>query len=184
MGIIMKDGHQYGAGGVIEENCKVMVVTLDQYNQPDIPYAEVLDAVNNGIIPIIRNTTNDTYYYSGMNGSSMVFTPHIRNTTRNITKLSFSSSYIAPSTTELTLNYNTWISPSSWVDSETTIYSSNITTSSIITLTYPITTTDEEYNAIQSARIRAVAQANESITLHAFGIIPTISIPINIILQR
>lgn len=70
-----------------------------------------------------------------------------------------------------------------WSNAMYTISNAFIKADSIITLTYPYTITDEQYEALQDAEIRSANQSAGSIVIRALGDVPSISIPIQMIIE-
>lgn len=71
----------------------------------------------------------------------------------------------------------------SWSNALYTISNALIKEDSIVTLTYPPTITDEQYEALANANIRSAGQNTGSIVLRALGTVPSIAIPIQIIIE-
>lgn len=70
-----------------------------------------------------------------------------------------------------------------WSSGLYTITNAKIKSDSIITLTYPYTITDEQYEALADAEIRSANQTDGSIVIRALGDVPSISIPIQMIIE-
>lgn len=78
---------------------------------------------------------------------------------------------------------NIVLSASKWASNAYTITDPDITGANIVFLTYPPSTSDEVYSAIQSANIRVTNQTNGSITLQALGGAPSINLTVTLIIQ-
>lgn len=78
---------------------------------------------------------------------------------------------------------NVVLSASKWASDAYIITDPDITGANIVFLTYPPSTSDEVYSAIQSANIRVTNQANGSITLQALGGAPSINLTVTLIIQ-
>lgn len=74
------------------------------------------------------------------------------------------------------------LATASWSSGSYTISDSDIGADSTIFLTYPATTSDADFEILQSAGIRATAQAAGSITLKATGDVPTSDVVITMII--
>lgn len=77
---------------------------------------------------------------------------------------------------------NVTLATASWVDGVYTISDSDIGADSTVFLTYPASTSDADYGILQSAGIRATAQAAGSITLKATGDVPASDVVITLII--
>lgn len=71
---------------------------------------------------------------------------------------------------------------SAWVDKNYTISNDRISPNKVIMLTYPAGITDAQYNALGNASIRTTAVAQGSLTLKALGNVPTVDIPIQLVI--
>lgn len=71
-----------------------------------------------------------------------------------------------------------------WSGTQYTVSNSNIKLSSYIYIDIPDNLTQTQYNAVASANLACVNQTAGSITLEAFGDVPTIDLPITIIVQN
>lgn len=74
------------------------------------------------------------------------------------------------------------LAAANWQSDIYTITNSLIKTSGNITLTYPLTITEEEYDELTSAAIRPYALTDGTLTLKANGGAPSIDIPIEIVM--
>lgn len=74
------------------------------------------------------------------------------------------------------------LASASWSSGTYTISDADIGASSTVFLTYPTTTSDADYEILQSALIRATAQAAGSITLKATGDVPASDVVITMII--
>lgn len=77
---------------------------------------------------------------------------------------------------------NVTLLSASWSTDSYTITDSDIKADSMVILTYPATTSDADYETLQSAGIRATAQAAGSITLKATGDVPASDVVITMII--
>lgn len=75
------------------------------------------------------------------------------------------------------------LSASNWANGTYTISDTDITATNVITITYPVTTSDGNYSILQAAAIRATGQAAGSLTLKATGTVPTTDITITLVIQ-
>ena len=71
-----------------------------------------------------------------------------------------------------------------WSGTQYTVSNSNIKLSSYIYIDIPDNLTQTQYNAVASANLACVNQTSGSVTLEAFGDVPTIDLPITIIVQN
>lgn len=71
-----------------------------------------------------------------------------------------------------------------WSGTQYTVSNSNIKLSSYIYIDIPDNLTQTQYNAVASANLACVNQTAGSVTLEAFGDVPTIDLPITIIVQN
>lgn len=78
---------------------------------------------------------------------------------------------------------NTTLLASGWIDGTYTVSSESITTTSIQEVVPAIDVTAEQLQALQSANIQDAGQANGSLTIKAYGDVPTIDIPIRIVVS-
>lgn len=78
---------------------------------------------------------------------------------------------------------NTTISASGWSENTYILAVNGVTTTTNQEIIPAITITPEQLEALQSANIQDGGQANGSITLKAFGTVPTIDIPIRVIVR-
>lgn len=76
------------------------------------------------------------------------------------------------------------LNASDWNSNQYTIQDLKIVTSKNITLSYPVAITDDQYEALSNASIRATAISNGSLTLTASGEVPTMDLPIELIIWR
>ena len=67
---------------------------------------------------------------------------------------------------------------------EDTVSDAHISTDAEITLTYPATLSDAEFEAYQDAVIRPIAVSSGSMTLKAMGGAPSIALPLQLIVKR
>lgn len=84
---------------------------------------------------------------------------------------------ISQTTKEVTL------SAASWASGVYTISDTDITATNTVTLTYPPTTSDADYTALQAAAIRTTGQTAGSITIKALGAVPTSDLTITLIIE-
>lgn len=78
---------------------------------------------------------------------------------------------------------NVTLATASWSGTQITINSAYLELSKVKTLTYPVSLTAEQYEALQNASIRVVAEAEGSITLEALGDVPSIDLPIQVVIS-
>lgn len=71
----------------------------------------------------------------------------------------------------------------SWNNAQYTISNAALSLDKVKTLTYPVTITDEQYEALTGAGIRAVSETNGTIVLQAYGTVPDVDIPIQVIVN-
>lgn len=79
---------------------------------------------------------------------------------------------------------NITLASASWSSSEYVISNAALTLDKVKFLTVPTTITTEQTEALQDAQIRPSAEAAGSITLHAYGDVPEIDIPIQIVIAN
>lgn len=77
---------------------------------------------------------------------------------------------------------NVTLASASWSSGSYTISDADIGADSTVFLTYPVTTSDADFEILQSAVIRATAQAAGSITLKATGDVPASDVVITMII--
>lgn len=77
---------------------------------------------------------------------------------------------------------NVTLASASWSSGSYTISDADIGADSLVVLTYPVATSDADYEILQSAGIRATAQAAGSITLKATGDVPASDVVITMII--
>lgn len=77
---------------------------------------------------------------------------------------------------------NVTLASASWSSGSYTISDADIGANSMVILTYPVSTSDADYEILQSAGIRATAQAAGSITLKATGDVPASDVVITMII--
>lgn len=76
---------------------------------------------------------------------------------------------------------NVTLASASWSSGSYVISDADIKADSTVFLTYPVSTSDADYEILQSAGIRATAQASGSITLKATGDVPASDVTITLI---
>lgn len=77
---------------------------------------------------------------------------------------------------------NVTLASASWSSGSYTISDADIGANSMVILTYPVSTSDADYEILQSAGIRATAQEAGSITLKATGDVPASDVVITMII--
>ena len=70
-----------------------------------------------------------------------------------------------------------------WINGSRTLNSSNITATNVVELLPAPTITAEQLAALQAANIVGTAQSAGSLTMTAFGDVPTIDIPVTLIFR-
>lgn len=75
------------------------------------------------------------------------------------------------------------LAAASWSSAAYTITDSDIGANDVVTLTLPAGTTSTYFDAIGNAKIACQSQAAGSIVLTALGTVPTIDIPVVLIIQ-
>ena len=80
---------------------------------------------------------------------------------------------------------NVTLASTGWnASDEYTVSDAHISTDAEITLTYPASLTDTEFEAYQDAVIRPIAVSSGSMTLKAMGGAPSIALPLQLIVKR
>lgn len=95
-----------------------------------------------------------------------------------VSDLTNDSGYISAVTKNVTL------ASASWSSGVYTITDSDITSTSTVLLTYPVTTSDADYTSLQAAKIRATGQSEGSLTLKALGTVPASDLTITLVVLR
>lgn len=90
--------------------------------------------------------------------------------------------WVTVQTGDSKIEKNVTLATASWVDGVYTISDTDIGADSTVFLTYPASTSDADYEILQSAGIRATAQAAGSITLKATGDVPATDVVITMII--
>lgn len=95
-----------------------------------------------------------------------------------VSDLTNDSGYISAVTKNVTL------ASASWSSGVYTITDSDITATSTVLITYPVTTSDADYTSLQAAKIRATGQSEGGLTLKALGTVPARNLTITLVVLR
>lgn len=143
------------------------------------------DVTSQGIISFGSALAPFTPTYEDINGTGticqMILAEYVANP---VQVQSITSTYDIASLGGKRDEVNVTLAYGSWSGVLYTITNSAIKADKLITLTYPLTITDEQYTALSKAVIRPTAVADGSITLRAMGKVPTIDIPITLVIER
>lgn len=89
----------------------------------------------------------------------------------------------ASSAAQTSAKYTMALSAASWSDNTYTLAVTGATADNVVELTPAPSITADQVEALQAANIIGTAQSTDSITLTAFGDVPTIDIPIIVIVR-
>lgn len=159
---------------------QMLVKTDNGYGWDDIP--ESAEWGN-----ITGQLSEQTDLYSELNTlttnvDSKITAPSGGTTGQYLQKTANGTQWATVQTGDSKIEKSVTLASASWSSDTYTIYDADIGASSTVFLTYPATTSDADYEILQSAGIRATAQAAGSITLKATGDVPASDVTITLII--
>lgn len=185
VGVKTVNGQTPDAQGNVDAGGGNLYVTVTNQGQGvytlDHTFAEILANIQAGGTPVLiyMNSVYRLCYYSTSQVQFLVQTSAgFIVFTITATSVVIRSLNIKPQTTTATISASGWDN-----NNENTITSGYIKADNVVTLTYPTTISDAEYQALKDADIRIMSQSAGSIGIKADGTVPSIDIPITLLVQ-
>lgn len=161
---------QFPDGGLTGQ---MLVKTDTGYGWDDIPESAQWGNITGQL-------SEQTDLYSEL--QSKIASPSGGTTGQYLQKTANGAQWATAQTGDSKIEKNVTLASASWSSDTYTISDADIGASSTVFLTYPTTTSDADYEILQSALIRATAQAAGSITLKATGDVPASDVVITMII--